>query len=120
MPEPAVERAVPLSVAALQDGDGGEITIPSTWRHDVSSADAGTDAVEITTKNQRWDDSSAPISAKDSRALFRSHPRALSHADTSRTSVSLFSSLSRDPRTRNTSAQFASLLTRTTDAKRMS
>ena len=51
MPEPGPE--VPLSVAQLKDGDGGEVSIPSVWRDDIRASDAETETVEITTKNQR-------------------------------------------------------------------
>lgn len=50
----AVPTDVALSVANLEDGDGGEIFIPSTWREDVRVAHAHAETVEVTTKNQRW------------------------------------------------------------------
>jgi hypothetical protein len=52
MPEPGPD--VPLSVAVLKDGDGGEVSIPSTWRDSIQASDAETETVEITTANQRW------------------------------------------------------------------
>lgn len=44
---------VPRSVAALIDGDGGELVIPSTWRESIQVSDAETETVDVTTKNQR-------------------------------------------------------------------
>ena len=55
MPEPGPHPdVVPLSVAVLNDGDGGEMTIPSVWRDDIRTSDAETETVEIATKNQRF------------------------------------------------------------------